>query len=59
MSMVMKAIPETSNQKKEMLEKSPIFETEIKMYEECLPKIQELWKSAGDDSILAPKYLTH
>lgn len=53
--MITKAVPEINNQKKELLEKLPVFETEIKMYEECLPKIQELWKSVGDDSILAPK----
>lgn len=52
---VIKTIPQSNPEKKKHIETSPIFETEMEMYSEVLPEILELWKGAGDDSMLCPK----
>jgi hypothetical protein len=55
LSLIIKAIPEENSIKKDMLESTPFFDTEIKMYEESLPQIAEVWANAGDSSTLFPK----
>lgn len=39
----------------DFLKDSPLFRTEIEMYEKVLPEIQSLWLSVGDKDLLCPK----
>lgn len=39
----------------DFLKDSPLFRTEIEMYEKVLPEIQSLWLSAGDNDLLCQK----
>jgi hypothetical protein len=50
---MVKTVPE--EMVKEIGEKNPLFETEMKIYAEILPKIQQLWEISGDKAALFPK----
>ncbi len=52
-SLMVKTVPE--EMVKEIGEKNPLFETEMKIYAEILPKIQQLWEISGDKAALFPK----
>ena len=54
-SLIVKAMPHEEGMKKDLLEEAPLFKTEMAMYGDVLPEMENLWKSAGDDSKLAPK----
>ncbi|XP_037942826.1 uncharacterized protein LOC119675691 [Teleopsis dalmanni] len=56
-SVIIKTMPEVQGLKKEMLENSHIFETEIKMYTEILPKLESVLRSIGDDTKIGPNCL--
>ncbi|XP_037947057.1 uncharacterized protein LOC119678993 [Teleopsis dalmanni] len=56
-SVIIKTMPEAQGLKKEMLENSHIFETEIKMYTEILPKLESVLRSIGDDTKIGPNCL--
>ena len=54
-SLIIKTMPHEEGFKKDMLEDAPVFKTEMKMYGEILPEIENLLKSIGDDGKLCPK----
>ncbi|CAD6996318.1 uncharacterized protein LOC101451424 [Ceratitis capitata] len=56
-SVIVKTIPETEGHKKEMLDKSNIFETEINMYNEALPRFEQILRDCGDNTVLKPSCL--
>ncbi|XP_055918985.1 uncharacterized protein LOC129951021 [Eupeodes corollae] len=56
-SMIIKTMPEIEGNKKELFEKSFIFETEIGMYSKTIPKFHEELRNIGDDTILGAKAL--
>lgn len=58
LSVIMKAIPENPLFQQEN-EENPLFKTEMQMYDGPLEAIQEVWKSVGDFSMLAPKYIAN
>jgi len=47
-SLIIKTMPD-EGKKKELLEESKIFETEIGMYSKVLPDIQRILRDAGDE----------
>jgi hypothetical protein len=49
-------MPEKGNFKAEWFDSTPLFDTEIKMYNEILPQFQAVWESANDHSMVFPKY---
>ncbi|XP_037947070.1 uncharacterized protein LOC119679004 [Teleopsis dalmanni] len=56
-SLIIKTMPEVEGQKKEMLKDSHIFETEIKVYTEILPKFESVLNSIGDKTKIGPNCL--
>ncbi|XP_055856234.1 uncharacterized protein LOC129919399 [Episyrphus balteatus] len=53
---IVKMSPEMESVKKDILgSDSFIFKTEIRMYSETIPKIEEILRKYGDDTILGPK----
>ncbi|XP_037947061.1 uncharacterized protein LOC119678998 [Teleopsis dalmanni] len=56
-TLIIKTMPEAEGLKKAILEKSSIFEIEIGMYTQILPKFEELLRSVGDKTVLSPKCL--
>ncbi|KAL5291263.1 hypothetical protein ACFFRR_010584 [Megaselia abdita] len=54
-SLIVKTMPFVDGPKKEMLKKMNIFDIEIKMYSEVIPKFQKMLKEAGDDTELGGK----
>ncbi|EDW66725.1 uncharacterized protein [Drosophila virilis] len=51
-SLIIKTMPEQEGHKKEMLNSSNIFRTEIGMYTKALPKFEEILREAGDNTRL-------
>ncbi|KAH8358900.1 hypothetical protein KR093_003196 [Drosophila rubida] len=58
-SLIIKTMPEQEGHKKEMLNNSRIFETEIGMYTKALPKFEEILRQSGDDTKLCTSCLYH
>ncbi|XP_036343124.1 uncharacterized protein LOC118752359 [Rhagoletis pomonella] len=56
-SLIIKTLPELEGQKKDLLSQSFIFETEIGMYTEVLPRFEENLRKAGDKTTLKPPWL--
>ena len=56
MPYIVKMSPEMESVKKDILgSDSFIFKTEIRMYSETIPKMEEILRKYGDDTILGPK----
>ncbi|XP_036341060.1 uncharacterized protein LOC118750443 [Rhagoletis pomonella] len=51
-SVILKTMPETEGHKKEMLGKTDIFEKEIAMYTEVMPRFEKVLRDIGDDTKL-------
>ncbi|KAH8311110.1 hypothetical protein KR044_004392, partial [Drosophila immigrans] len=51
-SLIVKTMPEQGGQKKQMVDDSHIFHTEIAMYTELLPKFEAILRKVGDDTSL-------
>ncbi|XP_064546922.1 uncharacterized protein LOC135434312 [Drosophila montana] len=58
-SLIIKTMPEKEGHKKELLGDSHIFETEISMYSEILPKFEEILRQAGDETTLHVPCIYH
>ncbi|XP_054746476.1 uncharacterized protein LOC129251129 [Anastrepha obliqua] len=58
-SLIIKTMPELEGHKKEMVSESHIFETEIGMYAEVLPRLERILREAGDDTVLKAACLYH
>ncbi|XP_017485223.1 PREDICTED: uncharacterized protein LOC108373790 [Rhagoletis zephyria] len=58
-SMIIKTMPEVEGTKKEMLEKYGIFEVEIGMYTQVLPRFEKYLRAVGDDTKLMAPVLYH
>jgi len=56
-SLIIKTMPEVEGAKMDLLNESPIFEVEIEMFRDIIPKFHELLRSIGDDTILGAKML--
>ncbi|XP_037947060.1 uncharacterized protein LOC119678997 [Teleopsis dalmanni] len=56
-SVIIKTMPEVEGQKKELLKETHVFETEIKIYTEILPKFETVLRSIGDDTKIGPNCL--
>lgn len=56
LSMIIKTVPHEEGLKKDLLGKSPIFETEMAMYGKTLPNMERLLRAAGDNAKFGPKY---
>ena len=54
-SLILKTVPVEESVKRDMLQKSNLFETEINMYTKTLPKIEEILKECGEPTKLAPE----
>lgn len=55
LNLVIKAEPVNKGMKKEIVNQGPLFATEIKMYKETLPVINQLLESSGMKANLAPE----
>ncbi|XP_055376868.1 uncharacterized protein LOC129609040 [Condylostylus longicornis] len=58
-SLIVKTMPEEEGTKKDFLSDAPIFQVEIQMFDEILPKFEEMLRSVGDNTILSAKMLYH
>ncbi|XP_053958485.1 uncharacterized protein LOC128863379 [Anastrepha ludens] len=58
-SLIMKTMPENDGHKNEMLGKTDIFEKEIIMYTEVLPRFEKILRAVGDDTVLKAPCLYH
>ncbi|XP_055857104.1 uncharacterized protein LOC129919983 [Episyrphus balteatus] len=56
-SLIIKTMPELDGHKKDLLGESYIFETEISMYLETIPKIEAELRAIGDKTVLGPEVL--
>ncbi|KAL5291260.1 hypothetical protein ACFFRR_010582 [Megaselia abdita] len=56
-SLIVKTMPFVDGPKKEMLQGMNIFDIEIKMYNEIIPKFQKILKDSGDNTELGGKCL--
>ncbi|XP_055915093.1 uncharacterized protein LOC129948211 [Eupeodes corollae] len=56
-SMIIKIAPELDGHKKDMLQKSSVFETEIGMYSNTIPKFEEELRKIGDNTVLGARAL--
>lgn len=52
-SLILKTLPVEDGPKREMLKESKLFETEIGMYTEALPKIQKILAECGEPTKLS------
>ncbi|KAH8312775.1 hypothetical protein KR044_012882, partial [Drosophila immigrans] len=50
--LIIKTIPDEQGHKKEFLDNSHVFPTEISMYTEILPKFEKILREAGDETTL-------
>ncbi|XP_055856551.1 uncharacterized protein LOC129919629 [Episyrphus balteatus] len=55
LSLIVKTMPEHDSIKKDMLEGTFIFKTEIRMYSETIPKMEAILRKYGDDTVLGAK----
>ncbi|KAL7729678.1 hypothetical protein ACLKA6_007949 [Drosophila palustris] len=58
-SLIIKTMPEKEGHKKELLEESQVFATEIIMYTEMLPKFEEILRQFGDETSLYVPCIYH
>uniref|UniRef100_A0A0K8WD40 CHK kinase-like domain-containing protein n=3 Tax=Bactrocera latifrons TaxID=174628 RepID=A0A0K8WD40_BACLA len=58
-SMIIKTMPEVEGTKKDMLEKFDIFEIEIGMYTQVLPRFEKQLRDIGDNTTLKAPVLYH
>ncbi|TMW48625.1 hypothetical protein DOY81_006290 [Sarcophaga bullata] len=56
-SVILKTVPVEDGAKRDMLQKSNLFETEINMYTKTLPKIEKILKDYGEPTKLAPEII--
>ncbi|XP_037947054.1 uncharacterized protein LOC119678990 isoform X2 [Teleopsis dalmanni] len=56
-SMIIKTMPEEDGSKKELLQETHIFETEIGVYSEVIPRMEKILRAVGDNTVLGAKYL--
>ena len=56
-SLVLKTLPEVEGFKREILMESAFFETEISMYAETLPLVEEILEKHGDHTKFGPRYI--
>ncbi|XP_037947068.1 uncharacterized protein LOC119679002 [Teleopsis dalmanni] len=56
-SLIIKTTPELEGHKMEFLRETHVFETEIKIYTEILPKFESILRSIGDNTNIGPKCL--
>lgn len=54
-SLIIKTLPVEHNKKRELLQEAGLFETEIRMYAETLPKIEQILAKCGEPTKLAPR----
>ncbi|XP_064548301.1 uncharacterized protein LOC135435254 [Drosophila montana] len=58
-SLIIKTMPEMEGNKKEFLGDSPIFQTEIAMYTEVLPKFEAILREAGEETTFCTRCVYH
>ncbi|XP_058988266.1 uncharacterized protein LOC101889389 [Musca domestica] len=58
-SLIIKTMPSIEGMKQELLKESKVFETEIGMYTEALPKIGQILKESGETGELAARIIYH
>ncbi|XP_055856233.1 uncharacterized protein LOC129919398 [Episyrphus balteatus] len=58
-SLIIKTMPQVEGHKMDMLQESFIFETEISMYSETIPKFEAELRKIGDKTVLGAKVLYH
>lgn len=56
-SYIVKMAPQIESVKKDMLGDSFVFKTEIRMYTETIPKMEQVLRKYGDNTILGPKLI--
>jgi len=56
-SMIIKTIPDDEGFKRDFLINSSIFDVEIQIYRDVLPKFEEMLRKVGDETVLGPKLL--
>lgn len=56
-SLIVKIMPQVEGHKKDMLKESFVFETEINMYSNTIPKLEAELRKIGDQTILGAKLL--
>ncbi|XP_037947047.1 uncharacterized protein LOC119678984 [Teleopsis dalmanni] len=56
-SLIIKTMPEENGNKKDFLQESQIFETEIGMYSEVVPRFEKILRSVGAETVLGAKCL--
>ncbi|XP_055377019.1 uncharacterized protein LOC129609147 [Condylostylus longicornis] len=56
-SLIIKTMPEVEGNKKELLTETSIFEVEIQMFRDIIPKFEKMLKSVGDNTKLAAEML--
>lgn len=54
-SLIIKTMPSVEGMKQDLLKESKVFETEIGMYTEALPKIGQILKENGETGELAAR----
>lgn len=52
-SLIIKTLPVAEGMKREMLMESKVFETEIEMYTQALPKISKILAQCGEPTMLS------
>ncbi|XP_050341456.1 uncharacterized protein LOC126767832 [Bactrocera neohumeralis] len=57
--LIVKTMPFEDGNKKDVFEESIIFETEIGMYTQVLPRFEQILRDVGDDTILRAPILFH
>ncbi|KNC24661.1 hypothetical protein FF38_13554 [Lucilia cuprina] len=58
-SLILKTLPIEDGPKRDMLKESNLFETEINMYTEALPKIEKILADCGEPTKLAAEIIYH
>ncbi|XP_034114320.1 uncharacterized protein LOC117574557 [Drosophila albomicans] len=58
-NLIIKTIPEEQGHKKDLLDNSHVFPTEIAMYTEILPKFEKILREAGDKTTLYAPCVYH
>ncbi|XP_060648749.1 uncharacterized protein LOC132786272 [Drosophila nasuta] len=58
-SLIIKTMPEEEGHKKDFLDDTHVFPTEIAMYTEILPKFEEILSEAGDETTFCARCIYH
>ncbi|KAM8704337.1 hypothetical protein ACLKA7_008876 [Drosophila subpalustris] len=58
-SLIIKTMPEQEGHKKQMLDNSHVFKTEIAMYTDILPKFEAILRDAGDETTFCVPCIYH